>query len=46
MIVEASQLGADVGCGDVCMMTATDRAVEPTQTCRWERLQPLNGSDY
>lgn len=43
MIVEVSQLGADVGCGDVYMMTATDRAIEPTQTCTWECLYRWTG---
>lgn len=36
MIVEVSQLDADVGCGDVYMMTATDRGIEPTLTCGWD----------
>lgn len=46
MIVQARQLEADVGCGDVYMMTATDTAVEPTQTCGWECVLPLHGNDY
>lgn len=44
MIVQASQLEANVGCDYT--MTATDRALDSTQTCGWECVLQLDGNDY
>lgn len=49
VIVKLTKLVVDVGCGDVYMMTATDRGGQIgklSQTCRWECLASLNGNDY